>query len=242
MQGEIIEIVGRRSSGRTSVLLACLADVTRAGGIAALIDAADALDIESALGAGVELRRLLWVRCGQVRRQAALRAVDMLARCRGFSAIAWDVGDTPPRLPLTIAFRLKLAVRQSGAALLLAAADRGCCGNAGRGGRAAGHAVGGRAAAAGAPGQHAHGTSGRAGASRTRARARRVVGAARVKLRAFAPRRGAPPPFRPSPQFGKPSGSRGWGPAPRRRPLERTAPAKPASERCVDARERRVVQ
>src|SRR5439155_21450493 len=124
MQGEITEIVGRRSSGRTSVLLACLADVTRAGGIAALIDAADALDIESALGAGVELRRLLWVRCGQVRRQAALRAVDMLARCRGFSAIAWDTGDTPPRLPLTIVFRLKLAVRQSGAALLIVSPRR----------------------------------------------------------------------------------------------------------------------
>ena len=124
MQGEITEIVGRRSSGRTSVLLACLADVTRAGGIAALIDAADALDIESALGAGVELRRLLWVRCGQVRRQAALRAVDMLARCHGFSAIAWDTGDTPPRLPLTIAFRLKLAVRQSGAALLIVSPRR----------------------------------------------------------------------------------------------------------------------
>ncbi len=119
LPGEITEIVGRRSSGRTSALLACLADATRAGGIAALIDSGDALDVESAARAGVELRRLLWVRCGQVRPQAALRAVDMLARCRGFAVVAWDVGDTPPRLPLTIAFRLKLAARQSGAALLI---------------------------------------------------------------------------------------------------------------------------
>ena len=122
--GEITEIVGRRSSGRTSALLACLAGVTRAGGIAALIDSEDALDVESAAHAGVELKRLLWVRCGRVRRQAALRAVDMLARCRGFAVVAWDVGDTPPRLSLALAFRLRLAARQGGAALLIVAPRR----------------------------------------------------------------------------------------------------------------------
>jgi hypothetical protein len=122
--GEITEIVGRRSAGRTSLLLTCLADVTRAGGIVALIDSADALDVESAARAGVALRRLLWVRCCHVQRQAALRAVDMLARCRGFAVVAWDVGDTPPRLSLTIAFRLKLAARQSGAALLIVSPRR----------------------------------------------------------------------------------------------------------------------
>ena len=121
--GEITEIVGRRSAGRTSVLVACLADVTRAGGIAALIDTEDALDVESAARAGVELRRLLWVRCGHERR-AALSAVDLLARCRGFAVIAWDAGDTPPSLPLAVAFRLKLAARQSGAALLIVSPRR----------------------------------------------------------------------------------------------------------------------
>jgi hypothetical protein len=117
--GEITEIVGRRSAGRTSVLVACLADVTRTGGIAALIDTEDAFDVESAARAGVELRRLLWVRCGHVPRRAALSAVDMLVRCRGFAVIAWDTGDASPRLPLTVAFRLRLAARQSGAALVI---------------------------------------------------------------------------------------------------------------------------
>ena len=122
--GEITEIVGWRSSGRTSALLACLAGVTRAGGVAALIDSEDALDVESAVRAGVELKRLLWVRCGRVRGQVALRAVDMLVRCRGFAAVAWDVGDPPPRLPLVLAFRLRLAVRQTGAALLIVSPRR----------------------------------------------------------------------------------------------------------------------
>lgn len=122
--GEITEIVGRRSAGRTSILVACLAEVTRAGGIAALIDTADMLDVESAARAGLELRRLLWVRCGQAPRRAAFQAVDMLARCRGFAVIAWDTGDAPPRLPLSVAFRLKLAVRGSQAALLIVAPSR----------------------------------------------------------------------------------------------------------------------
>lgn len=122
--GEITEIVGRRSAGRTSLLLSRLAETTRAGGIAALVDTEDALDVESAARAGVELRQLLWVRCGRARRREALRAVDMLARCRGFAVVAWDVGETPPRLPLAVAFRLKLAARQSGAALLIVAPRR----------------------------------------------------------------------------------------------------------------------
>jgi hypothetical protein len=124
LPGEISEIVGRRSAGRTSVLVAYLADVTRSGGVAALIDAEDAFDVESAARAGVALRRLLWVRCGQGPRRVALRAVDMLLRCRGFSLIAWDTGDTVPRLPMTVAFRLRLAAHRSETPLLIVAPRR----------------------------------------------------------------------------------------------------------------------
>jgi hypothetical protein len=73
--------------------------------------------------AGVDLRRLLWVRCGG-RRDVALRATDLLVRCPGFALIGLDVGESPPRLPLAGAFRLKLAVRRSGAALLILGARR----------------------------------------------------------------------------------------------------------------------
>jgi hypothetical protein len=122
--GEITEIVGRRGAGRTSALLASLADVTSAGGIAALIDAEDSFDVESAERAGVKLRRLLWVRCSQAPRRVALRAVSMLVRCRGFAVIAWDTGDMAPRLPMPVAFRLRLAARRSGAGLLIVSTRR----------------------------------------------------------------------------------------------------------------------
>jgi recombination protein RecA len=63
--GTLSELFGPASSGRTSVLLAALAAATARGEACALIDAGDAFDPESAAGAGVDLKKLLWVRCGK---------------------------------------------------------------------------------------------------------------------------------------------------------------------------------
>ena len=116
--GEITEIVGRLSSGRTSLLLQCLREATRRGGIAAVVDTDEAFDPASAARAGVDLRRVLWVRCGH-RRDVALQATDVLVRCPGFVLVALDGGEAPPRLSLSAAFRLKHAVRHSRIALLI---------------------------------------------------------------------------------------------------------------------------
>ncbi|MGH7393182.1 MAG: hypothetical protein ACREM3_27565 [Candidatus Rokuibacteriota bacterium] len=123
VRGDITEIVGTLSSGRSSVLVAGLRDVTRAGAVAALVDVDHAFDPVSAAAAGVDLRRLLWVRCDG-RRDAALRAADLLARCPGFALVALDLGESPPRLPLTAAFRLRLAARRTGTALVVLASRR----------------------------------------------------------------------------------------------------------------------
>jgi recombination protein RecA len=64
-RGYLSEICGSASSGRTSVLLAALAAATRREEVCALVDATDALDAASAAAAGVDLERLLWVRCGK---------------------------------------------------------------------------------------------------------------------------------------------------------------------------------
>src|SRR3972149_98993 len=64
LPGSITEIVGRLSSGRTSLRAACLGEVTGRGAVAALVDADSALDPASVARAGVDLARLLWVRCG----------------------------------------------------------------------------------------------------------------------------------------------------------------------------------
>jgi len=64
-RGCLTEICGTASSGRTSVLLFALAPATERGEICALVDASDAFDPASAAAAGMEMSRLLWVRCGE---------------------------------------------------------------------------------------------------------------------------------------------------------------------------------
>ena len=62
--GAITEMVGPESSGRTAVALSFVGRMANAGKVCAWVDACDALCPESAVEAGVDLSRLLWVRCG----------------------------------------------------------------------------------------------------------------------------------------------------------------------------------
>ena len=131
-RGCLTEICGPASSGRTTVLLAALAAATRRGEFCVLVDASDALDPHSVVAAGVELDRLLWVRCGESspqksrakekssqaafrfvqdgprkdenRLEQLLRATDMLLESGGFGLIALDLCD----LPLQAARRIPL--------------------------------------------------------------------------------------------------------------------------------------
>ena len=64
-RGALTEMVGPASSGRTSVMFALMAEVTRRQEVCALIDVTDSFDPASAEAAGVDLRRVLWVRCGK---------------------------------------------------------------------------------------------------------------------------------------------------------------------------------
>jgi len=64
-RGGLTEIFGPASSGRTSLLLALVAQMTAREEVCALVDASDAFDLRSAAAAGADLERLLWVRCGE---------------------------------------------------------------------------------------------------------------------------------------------------------------------------------
>jgi recombination protein RecA len=61
--GTVTEMTGPESSGRSSVALSFVSCLTRAGSVCAWMDVSDAFDPESAAAAGVDLSRLLWVRC-----------------------------------------------------------------------------------------------------------------------------------------------------------------------------------
>jgi recombination protein RecA len=65
--GALTELVGPECSGRTSVALKFVAALTQAARVCAWIDVSNALDPASAAAAGVDLERLLWVRCGSAK-------------------------------------------------------------------------------------------------------------------------------------------------------------------------------
>lgn len=122
-RGALSEITGPASSGRTGVMLAALAGATRRQEVCALVDASDSFDPVSATAAGVDLDRLLWVRCskradtsrskGKVlgRREPVsptnagiafgvleqvLKVTDLLLQGGGFGMVVLDLGDIPP--------------------------------------------------------------------------------------------------------------------------------------------------
>ena len=61
-RGQMSEIVGPRSSGRTTLALQLLAAGTRDGELVAFVDTFDRLDVASLVAAGADLSRVLWIR------------------------------------------------------------------------------------------------------------------------------------------------------------------------------------
>ena len=64
--GALTEIYGPASSGRTTLALSFLAEMTRQQQVCTIVDASDSFDPESLAAAGADLNRVLWVRCGNV--------------------------------------------------------------------------------------------------------------------------------------------------------------------------------
>ena len=123
-RGCLTEIFGAPSSGRASLLVSILAGATARQEFCALVDAEDAFDPLSAAAAGVDLPRLLWIRCGH-NAGHALRAADLLLEGGGCGVVALDLGDTPVRaarrISLTSWFRLRRAVEHTPTVLIAVA-------------------------------------------------------------------------------------------------------------------------
>ena len=119
--GRLSEVVGPRSSGASSLLLALIARITAAGGgQVAYVDGMDALDPASAAATGADLSALLWVRCGG-RLRVALSAADLLARCPGFALVVLDLDELGP-VPASAHIRLQRAVEGGDTVLIVRSA------------------------------------------------------------------------------------------------------------------------
>jgi recombination protein RecA len=125
-RGCLSEIHGPASSGRTSMAVALMAEITAREEFCALIDTADSFDPAGAANAGVRLDRLLWVRCGGDA-ERALKVADLLIQAGGFGLILFDLGDTPlrqaRRISLTSWFRLRRAVENTPSTIVVIAQE-----------------------------------------------------------------------------------------------------------------------
>lgn len=91
-RGRLVELVGRRSSGRFSLAVAAVAAATASGEAAALVDLGDGLDPRAAAAAGADLDRLLWLRPRHVKE--AVGAAEMLL-ATGFPLVVVELGLPP---------------------------------------------------------------------------------------------------------------------------------------------------
>lgn len=126
-RGTLTEICGPPSSGRTSILNAALARVTRRPEFCALIDASDNFDPAGAASGGVQLPYLLWVRCGGSA-ERALKATDLIVQAGGFGVVALDLAGVSARdarrISLASWFRLRHAVEKTPTALIVIGEER----------------------------------------------------------------------------------------------------------------------
>jgi hypothetical protein len=135
-RGQVSELAGPCSSGRTTLLLQMMAAVTQRGELAALVDTCDSLDVASAIAAGVDVDRLLWIRgdappsSGGFRPDTiervvdrALKALNLVLQAGGFALVAIDLSDVPPlalkRLPFTTWLRVQRIIEGSDTACVL---------------------------------------------------------------------------------------------------------------------------
>jgi len=138
-RGQLSEVVGPRSSGRTSVMLQLVAAATGRGELVALVDALDMFDVESAAAAGIDLDRLLWIRghvvsnpgmCRDTNQRAleqAIRAFTLVLHAGNFGVVVFDAAEAPAdairRLPFTTWLRLQRIVEGSQTTCLLVGAE-----------------------------------------------------------------------------------------------------------------------
>jgi hypothetical protein len=149
-RGQLSELTGPRSSGRTTVLMRMMAAATARGEIVALVDACDRLDVASAEAAGIALDRLLWIRGhekaqgprpraqgprprgqglsqGQGSLEQAVKALNLILQAGGFGIVALDLGDVSSaelrRLPYHTWLRVQRTIEGSDTACVLLAPE-----------------------------------------------------------------------------------------------------------------------
>lgn len=126
-RGQVSEVHGPASAGRTALVVALACRVTRAGALAGWVDPQDRFEPGAAAGAGVDLARLLWLR-GRAGPRALPEAVAATGTLLGsglFDLVVLDLAGAAPveiqRLPGATWIRLQRMIETTPTALVLLA-------------------------------------------------------------------------------------------------------------------------
>ncbi|HEY2384887.1 MAG TPA: hypothetical protein VGK48_27240 [Terriglobia bacterium] len=124
-RGAITEIFGPPTSGRTSAMVSILVEATAGDEVCALVDGTDAFDPKSAAAAGLDLQRLLWVRCHKL--DQVLKSTDLLLQGGGFGRVVMDLTDLPlphvQSISLASWFRFQRTIEKTPTALVVISSD-----------------------------------------------------------------------------------------------------------------------
>lgn len=118
-RGKVTEVAGR--GPRWSIAIATLAAATSIGEAAALVDLGDSFDPQAGEFAGIDLRRMLWVRPETLKQ--AVMAAEMLGNT-GFQLVVLDTGvgrRRGPRVPTAAWVRLARVAESQGCTILVSA-------------------------------------------------------------------------------------------------------------------------
>jgi len=125
-RGSLIEIAGEPSSGKTSLALSLLSQLTNAGEICAVVDSNGGFDPHSAALAGVELANLLWIRCGGNIERSFISA-DYLVQAKGFGCVWLNLCGLPKDklrlVPKTYWYRYRTRIKETPTMLIVTASE-----------------------------------------------------------------------------------------------------------------------
>jgi hypothetical protein len=119
-RGKVVELTGRRTAGRFSIVMSALAASTSRGEAAALIDLGDHFDPQVGEMTGIDLQRMLWIRPHTLKQ--AVMSVEMIAAA-GFQTVILDAGSHPirgRRVPDAAWVRLARAAEAHGTVMMIA--------------------------------------------------------------------------------------------------------------------------
>ena len=123
-RGTLVEATGSRTSGKAAICAHILAQASQGGEVCAVIDLHNSFHPDSLAASGVQLDRLLWIRC-QLNPEHTMRTTDLLLHAGGFGVVLLDLSDADARIlnriPLSYWYRFQRAIEHTATILLICA-------------------------------------------------------------------------------------------------------------------------